>query len=137
MKTKHITATHENLRIYCHYFNNDKICPFSDQCIFLHEESTKCKYGNFCERDKCMYKHENIEDVDDTDDVEDVNDKNDDDKESNKTFINPSELENSTPSKPDEPYLRPCTVDKCDNICRGAQGLTDHLRSAHGIPSWY
>ena len=33
-QTKHITATHGNLKIYFHYFNNDQICPFSDQCIF-------------------------------------------------------------------------------------------------------
>ena len=53
-----------------------KICPFSDQCIFLHEESTKCIFGFVCERDMCFYKHEHMEDVDETNDVEDGNDEN-------------------------------------------------------------
>ena len=48
LKTKHTTATHKNVKLYCHYFNNKKNCPFADQCIFLHEDSDYCKYRNVC-----------------------------------------------------------------------------------------
>ena len=54
---KHMEAAHEN-NLYCHYYNNDKECPFDDQCIFLHDDSENCKYGKACERNLCMYKHE-------------------------------------------------------------------------------
>ena len=44
-------ATHEGLRIFCHFFNNNKTCPFNNGCVFIHEDS------EVCERRKCMYKH--------------------------------------------------------------------------------
>ena len=61
---KHNKITHENLIIYCHYFNNDKICPFKEECLFLHEEAETCKFGKLCERMFCMYKHESENDND-------------------------------------------------------------------------
>ena len=33
---KHKQAVHEDVELYCHYFNNKKDCPYEDQCIFLH-----------------------------------------------------------------------------------------------------
>ena len=36
---KHKEEAHESVELFCHYFNNDKDCPFDDQCIFIHEES--------------------------------------------------------------------------------------------------
>ena len=57
--------THEDTKLYCHYFNNEKICPFDKDCIFLHENSTECKYGKLCERMNCMYKHRTEELLDD------------------------------------------------------------------------
>ena len=33
----------------CHYFNNEKICPFIELgCKFLHITAVKCKYDKFC-----------------------------------------------------------------------------------------
>ena len=55
---KHVQAAHEDLELYCHFFNNDKECPYDDQCIFIHEESEKCRFGKTCERKLCMYTHE-------------------------------------------------------------------------------
>jgi hypothetical protein len=55
---KHIKISHENIKIYCHYFNNQKICPFDEKCIFLHQEAKICKYGMLCERMYCMFRHE-------------------------------------------------------------------------------
>ena len=54
---KHSKITHENLKIYCHYYNNSKTCPFKEECLFLHVEAPICKYGKLCERMLCMFKH--------------------------------------------------------------------------------
>ena len=60
---KHREAAHENIELFCHYFNNDKDCPFDENCIYIHEESGNCKYGNNCERTMCMFKHEEFRDI--------------------------------------------------------------------------
>ena len=42
----------------CHYFNNEKLCPFAKMgCKFRHEDASYCKYSNNCERPMCQYKH--------------------------------------------------------------------------------
>ena len=42
----------------CHYFNNDKQCPFDEiGCKFLHEEAVYCKYRSQCKFDKCQFRH--------------------------------------------------------------------------------
>ena len=64
-RSRHKTAVHEHVKIYCHFFNNKKVCPFEKQCIFLHEDSQDCKYGKICEREYCMYKHVEDETGDD------------------------------------------------------------------------
>ena len=58
------------MTIFCHYYNNDKECPFDEQCIFAHEDSPECKYANGCERMLCMFKHEEKEESDDVEDEE-------------------------------------------------------------------
>ena len=55
---KHILIPHENAKLYCHFYNNKKTCPYNDECVFLHEHSRLCKYGSYCEREYCMFKHE-------------------------------------------------------------------------------
>ena len=62
-------AVHEDTQLYCHYFNNDKECPFDDHCIYLHEESDKCKFNDKCESKMCMFRHENCDD-DDNEDID-------------------------------------------------------------------
>ena len=42
--------------IYCH--NNDKECPFGDNWMHEHDKSEKYKFGQACERIKCMYRHD-------------------------------------------------------------------------------
>ena len=64
-------AAHEEISLFCHYFNNEKDCPFEEECIFVHEESEICKFGKACERILCMYKHER-DDKDDNDDDSNV-----------------------------------------------------------------
>ena len=104
---KHLKIAHEGLKIYCHYFNNEKECPFNEKCIFLHENSSQCKYGKLCERTNCMYKHiaednyeenEEIEEDDISDDECDIEDVDDDNGVAENTFFNPS-VETETEKK--------------------------------------
>ena len=45
-------------RIKCHYFNNEKDCPFEEiGCMFAHEESGVCKFGQMCGKKLCSYQH--------------------------------------------------------------------------------
>ena len=37
-----------------------KTCPFDQECVFLHEDADKCRYGESCDRILCMFKHENV-----------------------------------------------------------------------------
>ena len=57
IKKKHVLIQHENVKLYCHYYNNQKTCPFDDESIFLHEDARYCKYDLICERNYCMFKH--------------------------------------------------------------------------------
>ena len=72
INTKHIKISHENMKLYCHYFNNEKVCPFDEECVFLHEDSGICKYGAACERDLCMFQHVEVDNSDTNEDVEDI-----------------------------------------------------------------
>ena len=51
IRDKHVKIAHESLKIYCHYFNNSKTCPFDIECVFLHEDAKICDYG----RGGCHY----------------------------------------------------------------------------------
>ena len=74
---RHVDAVHSDpdFVIYCHYFNNDKECPFGDVCIYEHDESDECKYGKACERLMCMYRHK-CQDEENDDDEDDDRDDN-------------------------------------------------------------
>ena len=111
---KHIKIVHENVKLYCTYFNNQQECPHDQECVFLHEESEMCRYGKGCERNNCMFKHNSATSEDAADDednemdelivnvvenekdeVNDIEEKNDiiDIDESEETFCNPSQTE--------------------------------------------
>ena len=47
---KHVQIVHEKAKLYCHFFNNKKTCPYDKECVFLHENSKLCKYGSMCDR---------------------------------------------------------------------------------------
>ena len=48
---------------YCHYFNNDKKCPFETLgCIFKHESAPQCRYIGKCSKALCPFKHNQKED---------------------------------------------------------------------------
>ena len=55
---KHMNMHEDKTKRKCHYFNNDKECPFvKNGCKFLHEESSECKFGKSCDRTMCQYRH--------------------------------------------------------------------------------
>ena len=113
-KNKHVQIHYDNLRIYCHYFNNKKTCPHGDNCVFMHSDSGDCRYGRLCERMFCMFKHE-CEDLDiseliedeivkndeaidivDVDDVSVIDDSvNDKEENANQSFMYPSKADKS------------------------------------------
>ena len=102
---KPIKIKHEDLKLFCHYQNNNKECPHEECCIYLHEESPICKYGVYCERELCMYRHEtNHIHVGNTDkdkrnnEVFENEDVNENDDMRNITFLNPSQSEHSDDS---------------------------------------
>ena len=143
--------SHENGKFYCHFFNNRKTCPYADKCVFLHEDSKMCRYGALCERNYCMFKHDqndietvesekdkeedfnfettvNVEDVSKIVDVD-----NDDETEeifeqdyelSNTTFVNPSQ---------DEPISSNAIFgcDNCDFKAATKDILRNHKQTNH------
>ena len=140
IKEKHIRIVHENVKLYCHYFNNEKECPHIEDCVFLHEESAECNYGDFCERDYCMFKH-----VYDT-----LDDHGNDDKEndqSNETFENPSQEKNvevpdvsggvtdSNEQNIEPKNKYPCN--ECDMTFVSKKKLKNHDYNVHSVHSLF
>ena len=130
IKEKHMSISHGNKILYCHYFNNRKKCPFEENCIFIHDDSDMCRYGSNCERNLCMYKHSYEED--------DIIGDND----TNVTFQNPyisDKFEcdfcdfNTTDKKEFELHLdeikRICPICKKDYDC--VDWMKEHLEADH------
>ena len=141
---KHNEAVHGSMKIFCHYFNNDKDCPFDDQCIFAHEESPACKYEKGCERIMCMFQHEKSEekDDDDGDNSDDDDSEDDDDNEQNdeESLVKIRDLEPSI--KKVEEAMKKVNVllqkqtsalkcDDCEFEARNTNGLTMHKKAKH------
>ena len=143
---KHIDVVHKSMKIFCHFYNNNKECPYEEQCIYAHEESNDCMFGNDCERIMCMFKHEehhpDDEDSDDDDDSdEDVNDNvNENDETNESNIIQMKDLEPSL-RKVEEAMekvnelLRKnpnnLACDKCDFVAKNVNGLNMHNKSKH------
>ena len=55
---KHEKAhTLENIK-FCHYFNNEKNCPYEEVgCMFKHEQSQVCRYKDNCSNKLCQFHH--------------------------------------------------------------------------------
>ena len=49
---------HEKSLKYCHYFNNDLICPYEDNgCMFAHRVSPACRYNVKCVNKLCQFRY--------------------------------------------------------------------------------
>ena len=58
LKKKHILISHENVKLYSHFFNNDKTCPFDEiGCMFAHETSEVCRFDKICKNKLCPFQH--------------------------------------------------------------------------------
>ena len=55
---KHKTI-HDKINVkFCHYFNNNKLCPFEEiGCMFLHAKSKLCRFKQSCKNDLCQFQH--------------------------------------------------------------------------------
>ena len=55
-------SDHSQLRKCCHYYNNNKACPYEEVgCRFEHKDSIRCIFDRTCYFKLCQYKHsENI-----------------------------------------------------------------------------
>ena len=43
---------------FCHYFNNEKSCPYEEiGCKFLHQNSEMCYFRKKCRNNLCQFKH--------------------------------------------------------------------------------
>ena len=141
---RHIEAVHGDMKIFCHYFNNDKDCPFDDECIFAHEDSRACKFGKGCERMMCMFQHEKSDENDDDDDASDDNDDDGDDDDDHNddedSLIKVRDLEPSI--KKVEEAMEKVNVllkkqtsalkcDLCEFEARNTNGLTMHKKAKH------
>ena len=72
---------------FCHYFNNEKNCPYEEiGCKFRHQHSQKCRFNENCNFKLCQFKHEenqtseNLEVINKDVDKEVVENENVDDK---------------------------------------------------------
>ena len=55
---KHLEGHSKDCGKFCHYFNNEKVCPFEKiGCKFLHKDSEVCYFGRKCRNKLCQYKH--------------------------------------------------------------------------------
>ena len=55
---KHLAIHFDEKTKKCHYFNNEKTCPFEKiGCMFLHMQSEICFFGKRCINKLCQYKH--------------------------------------------------------------------------------
>ena len=54
---KHKISQNESSK-FCHYFNNNKNCPFEQEgCMFRHEDSSECRFNTSCKFSLCQFKH--------------------------------------------------------------------------------
>ena len=132
---KHVEAVHEDITLYCHYYNNEKECPFDDECIYKHEESDRCKYDSICERKLCMFRHEEKK----GDDNENTDDEDRDDEEDSE-----HEIESIEDIKPMlnkfkkavenfEELLQKCSLKckECEFEAKDVNGLNMHEKAKH------
>ena len=123
---KHMEAVHDGFILFCHYYNNNKECPFGEECIFDHEESGECRYGKACEREMCMFTHD---------------DKNNDETSDNYDDDNDAEVEKIKPVlekvrmavKKCDDLIEKCSLNckDCEFEAKDKNGLTMHAKAKH------
>ena len=80
---KHMKMHNDDVK-FCHFYNNNKNCPYEDiGCMFLHEMADPCIF-NPCLNKLCQYKH--VEEIVTVEDDTHDGPMNDDQSESKKTL---------------------------------------------------
>ena len=123
---------------YCHYYNNQKTCPFELLgCKFKHEESATCKFKN-CSNSLCQFKHEMdvIEENDADNDIENVTEyiKNIDklvaEYETERKLGQMKSSSFKTPKKKTEMKINDC--EDCSNQPECVECIVRRVREEHG-----
>ena len=121
---KHMNI-HESSEIKgCHYFNNEKTCPYENLgCMFSHRMSGQCQYGKLCRNKLCSFQHK-IQSEEDLScqECEDI-------------FPNEDALKKHVESEHedennDEDEFHPC--DSCEKVFNDIEDLIEHYgETAH------
>ena len=54
---KHMEVHEKDVK-FCHYYNNEKRCPFKEfGCRYKHENSPECYFKDRCKNKLCQYRH--------------------------------------------------------------------------------
>ena len=99
---KHLNLHTGNSVKHCHFFNNDKKCPFEVLgCKFLHSKAKVCKAGQNCQRRLCPLRHSEDELDTDSDVITTIGDDHTNETEGRDTseFHADEPLLTSTPQK--------------------------------------
>ena len=133
---KHTQAAHEDITLYCHYFNDEKVCPCEDECIFVHKESEVCMFGQKFERRLSMFRYEGRNGYEEESDVESDSDDTDDDTmevdvEKIKLVVEKLEESFKKLSVNLKKHFGPLRCDSCDFEAKMKNGLTMHKRAKH------
>ena len=130
---KHVSAVHGQMKIFCHYFNNEKECPFEGRCIFSHEESPECKFGQHCERMMCMFVHEN-RDVSDSEESDSDENEDEDENVIQIQDLEPCLAKVEEAMKKVQVLLLPPSklkCNKCEFEAKNSNGLNMHMKAKH------
>ena len=129
MLERHIEAVHTDSIIFCHYYNNDKDCPFGDVCIFEHDEAENCKCGKVFERRKCMYSHTGKEDENENNEDND----NDDDLDVDVAKLKPVLEKVKLAVEKCDDLIEKCRFKckNCDFEAKDKNGLNMHVKAKH------
>ena len=126
-RLKKHTLSHEQTSIkYCHYFNNDKVCPYEEiGCMFRHEKSKPCKFNEFCKNKLCPFQHNlRKESIDQT--AKQV-------PKNGKTNVDDLDMSKQTESQPINPVRISCKV--CFRWVKDESDLENHMVNEHNIES--
>ena len=146
---------HEDLNVkFCHFFNNDKSCPYEEiGCMFKHEPSPQCKFKENCLYKLCPSKHDQFQSIYTCDQCDYQSKKENDLKvhmqdHNNKTNQRSHETDNDESSDNDSDWeeaeehydideqieefdFHPFRCQKCTIILENHDKLIEHVETLH------
>jgi hypothetical protein len=133
---QHKRGHDENERRFCHYFNNNKTCPYEEiGCKFRHEISENCYFGKSCKNYLCQFKHESVQEVlDNSHLIEGIGDKGDKTEEvldKSEKHLHTSSFLTSTPKK----TINQC--EECMDTSECTECIVKHMLGQHGAKTTF